>query len=478
MSAEEDKKFDAVLGGFLVNNLRVRAGDSHCPESDTLAAYHGRSLLPDEMNSWKEHIAGCARCQAILAELEATDSISLQPLEKEEVVTAVASAASAAGEARSSRKEVSVTLPDRSRVTSISRGVRWQWLAPAGALAAGLLIWVAWHENRTLQVKAPAEFKTAKLEPPTTLPPSVARDGRQSVSAEEVAQPSKNQGAVGGAVAPKPARETRSLKQFEKAVSRARVTSSEPQTDREAGTRADTALDSLAATNRARSQPAQDAKAGAAGGLSQTVEVQTLTANAQPQNQQAQQNLQVQQRQLNEQKVSGPNPSKQPERAKKLKSEAATNLDRAAPPPAPAPAAAAFDESVRATSTLMARGQGQHLISAPGAKSLWHVGPMSMIEFSSDGGASWSRQISNVSMELTAGFAPSDKVCWVVGRAGTILLTADAGSHWTTIHSPLDEDLGGVRATDALHATVWNAPRTKIFETFDGGATWKLVASP
>jgi hypothetical protein len=357
--------------------------------------------------------------------------------------------------------------------------LRWQWLAPAGALAAGLLIWVAWHENRQLQVKAPAEVKTAKLEPPSTLPPSVARDGRQSVSAEEVAPPSKDQGAVGSAPTAKPAPETKSLKQFEKAVSRGRVTRSEPQTDREASARADTAPDSLAAANRAQSKPIQDAKAGAAGGLSQTVEVQTLAANAQPQNQQAQQNLQVQQSQLNEQKVSGPNPSKQADRAKKSKSEAAADLDRAAaPPPAPTPPAAAFGEGVRATSTLVAGNLMQHLISAPGAKSLWHVGPMSMIEFSSDGGASWSRQISNVSVELTAGFAPSDKVCWIVGRAGTILLTTDTGSHWTTIHSPLDEDLGGVRATDALHATVWNAPRTKVFETSDGGATWKPVVSP
>ena len=78
MAAEEDKKFDAVLGGFLVNDLRVRAGHLHCPESDVLAAYHDRSLLPEEMNSWKEHIVGCVRCQAILSELAATDSIPLQ----------------------------------------------------------------------------------------------------------------------------------------------------------------------------------------------------------------------------------------------------------------------------------------------------------------------------------------------------------------------------------------------------------------
>src|SRR5690349_25157408 len=100
MAAEEDKKFDAVLGGFLVKGLRVPAGNLHCPESDVLAAYHERSLLPEEMNSWKEHIVGCARCQAVLAELEATDSIPLQVSEKEEIL--IAAAASAGAEDRKS----------------------------------------------------------------------------------------------------------------------------------------------------------------------------------------------------------------------------------------------------------------------------------------------------------------------------------------------------------------------------------------
>ena len=81
-------------------------------------------------------------------------------------------------------------------------------------------------------------------------------------------------------------------------------------------------------------------------------------------------------------------------------------------------------------------------------------------------------------VDLTAGSAPLDKVCWIVGRAGTILLTTDAGTHWTILHSPLEEDLGGVRATDALHSTIWNLGNTKVFETYDGGLTWKPAASP
>jgi photosystem II stability/assembly factor-like uncharacterized protein len=81
-------------------------------------------------------------------------------------------------------------------------------------------------------------------------------------------------------------------------------------------------------------------------------------------------------------------------------------------------------------------------------------------------------------VDLTAGSAPSEKVCWIVGRAGTILLTSDAGSHWAILHSPLDEDLGGVRATDARHATIWNLSNTKVFETADGGFSWNPAASP
>src|SRR5262249_41356932 len=126
MAAEEDKKFNAVLGGFLVNDLRIRAGDLHCPETDTLAGYHERTLPPEEMNSWKEHIAGCARCQAILAELEATDSIPVEVAEREEVRTAAAAAAGAVGDTRPARKEVRSMLPEKSRATTVLRGVRWQ----------------------------------------------------------------------------------------------------------------------------------------------------------------------------------------------------------------------------------------------------------------------------------------------------------------------------------------------------------------
>ena len=117
-------------------------------------------------------------------------------------------------------------------------------------------------------------------------------------------------------------------------------------------------------------------------------------------------------------------------------------------------------------------------ISAPGEHVFWRAGLAGIIEFSPDAGKSWTVQPSGVISDLLAGSAPSEKVCWIVGRVGAILLTTDGGEHWKIVASPISEDLGGIRATDALHATIWNARNTKSFETRDGGLTWQLVANP
>src|SRR5260370_13870828 len=56
-----------------------------CPDPETLAAYHERSLLPEQLNSLKEHIVGCANCQTVLAHLEPTDEIPLQAPEEDQL---------------------------------------------------------------------------------------------------------------------------------------------------------------------------------------------------------------------------------------------------------------------------------------------------------------------------------------------------------------------------------------------------------
>src|SRR5260370_10506525 len=62
-----------------------------CPDPETLAAYHERSLLPEQLNSLKEHIVGCPNCQTVLAHLATTHEIPLQTAE-EQVFAETASA--------------------------------------------------------------------------------------------------------------------------------------------------------------------------------------------------------------------------------------------------------------------------------------------------------------------------------------------------------------------------------------------------
>jgi hypothetical protein len=459
MAAEEDKKFDAVLGGFLVNDRRARAGNLHCPESDVLAAYHERSLPLEEMNSWKEHIVGCTRCQAVLAELEATDSIPLRaPEEASRKEPALLPKRAAV--AREERKPAPAKFQKKSRITAISSGVRWQWLAPAGALAAGLLVWVAWHENQPLPWKTPTPVKTAKLEPssksaPEPPSPQQAAASPQLDQTQTDRLAGKDQAAAAGALSAEEKQTAESLKLLEKSPARVRNTPVKPSTNTERGAREDAAHDLMSARPTAN-QTAPEPRVGVAAAAAQVVQGQTETADAQVQAQPS--------------PLSAPAPSPPtaagaaPEKKAKAESRGATLHAAAAAPPSP-------------TAYLMARAGDLNLIVTPNRKTFWRAGHAGMIEFSSDGGASWSGQSSNVVVDLTAGSAPSEKVCWIVGRAGTILLTTDAGARWAVLHSPLEEDLGGVRATDALHATIWNLGNTKVFETADGGGTWRPATS-
>ena len=468
MAAEEDKKFDAVLGGFLVNDLRARAGNLHCPESDVLAAYHERSLLAEEMTSWKEHIVGCARCQAVLAELEATDAIPLraseEASEKEEAL--LPKSAELLAVARDGGKPTPAKFPQKSRITEISRGVRWRWLAPAGALAAGLLVWVAWHENQPLPWRTQREVKTAKREPSSKSAPLSAAPQQTAPSPQldqaqtsQFADRSRDHAAAGKALSAEETRMSEALKQPEKPEARLRRA---PSANKPRVLPKDAAEDLTAGA--AENQPAQEPQPGLAP-AAQTVVVQAETANAR---------MQAQQSPLSP-PAPGPVEGAEPEKKSKAESRGAALRPAATAPPSPS-ASAGYND-LRASKALMARASDLNLIVSPNRKTRWRAGPAGRIEFSSDDGASWSRQTSNVLVDLTAGSAPSEKVCWIVGRAGTILLTTDAGSHWALLRSPLEEDLGRVRATDALHATIWNLGNTKAFETADGGVSWRPATS-
>src|SRR5713101_7532217 len=162
MASEEDKKFNAVLGGYLTSDLRSRAERLHCPEPDVLAAYHERSLSLDELNSWKSHVAGCVRCQQILAHLENTEHLEVEVASGEKVLVmnepAIFNERSPI--AKDQLASAAVARPaQRIRPGSIMQGrqrkTHWRWFVPAGAIAAGLLVWIALHESKPAGVLQP-----------------------------------------------------------------------------------------------------------------------------------------------------------------------------------------------------------------------------------------------------------------------------------------------------------------------------------
>src|SRR5277367_5350852 len=80
---ERDQQFERALGRHLRNAER----DAACPDPETLAAYHERTLSLEEMARWKEHIAGCARCQEALALVEQSETIVAEGWQGEEALT-------------------------------------------------------------------------------------------------------------------------------------------------------------------------------------------------------------------------------------------------------------------------------------------------------------------------------------------------------------------------------------------------------
>ena len=53
---DRDPKFERALA----RELRGDSAQAGCPDAETLAAYHERSLSLEEMAHWKQHISGCA----------------------------------------------------------------------------------------------------------------------------------------------------------------------------------------------------------------------------------------------------------------------------------------------------------------------------------------------------------------------------------------------------------------------------------
>ena len=170
---DHDPTFDQALARHL------RADTPGHPDAEILAAYHEHSLPAEQRTSWKAHITGCARCQEMLAHLEATDELAIVAAEPEcEFQNVVAVPAPDLRPAAHAARQVAA--PAGWRTTAAARWARrfkmspdanWRWLAPAGVLAAALLLWVSFHENNPPKLQVAKNEKWAPLsEAPATMP--------------------------------------------------------------------------------------------------------------------------------------------------------------------------------------------------------------------------------------------------------------------------------------------------------------------
>src|SRR6266850_7056671 len=398
---DRDRNFDKAIARHLrstaasSDSAKQAAGTPSlrdaCPDAETLAAYHERALLPDELNSWKEHIVACAHCQELLAHLELTDDIPLGAAEEVEVF-----AMADTEHAPYAQKIETVTRPaarEGRRASRLTHGVRWRWIAPAGAIAAGLLVWIALHENEP-PFRGSNEVKIAKnQEPAGPLPPASTKAPAGSPDMQP--SPSKPPSAADTLSSYSKLPESRDLRKRQTGESRARGALAPPSPGREEGGRKDAEPDANAYLLHDGGRADLDDKL--VGGVMREKALEAKKESETQANERMpvpaqEQNLQTQNQNISP-KGAGPAPLGQAKNLAKAKT-----ATPAAPPPAPAAEAASNYAVGATTETVMV--SDTRLIAAPGSTFVWRPGRAGLIESSPDGGRSWMRQTSGVLVDL------------------------------------------------------------------------------
>jgi len=468
MPEDRDQLFEQALA----RHLREEGdGAALCLDPETLAAYYECTLSPEEVSSAKSHIVSCARCQEILAHLETTQEVNesrdLAEHSPELIAGLNASqVASVRDRTFPLRASVATERASTKKIIAIppKKYFSLRWAAPAGAIAAGLLIWIGVRESRlAIKPSAPAAQVAGARQQP--LPSSDAEERKESDSASGLKTKKSDQAASAGRA---PAAPEVALRDEQKdfAVDQKLEAREKPAGPPARLPRLSRSGPSAAAGQAQATDSIQRGDRVLVDGAAQTVEVVPAPADLE--------RAQVQPAPAAKSAITG----------------------ASAPPPAPPPpsagAAGVQVAGALAENEVITRAEvskqamynkavskvGLDIrIAAPGGKKIWSVGPNGQILHSKDSGRTWLPQFSGVAVNLSAGAAPSDQVCWLVGAAGTVLRTTDGGEHWQTLRTPISGDLGGLHASDAKHASIWDAPHRQSYETSDGGATWKQTAN-
>lgn len=421
---EDDKKFDAALAGYLHREMRDSAGRLLCPEPELLAAHHEGTLSLEEMHATRLHVAGCSRCQEVLAQLAATEEIPLAANATAEVLAAPEPlVAGGTRKATPPRPLEVLRTPDVLMRPRIQH--HWRWVAPAGAIAASLVLWLVYHQTRTAQPVSPATVQVAENRKDTDMNMAL------QLPAEERSRHT-------------PQKPVNSLSREKSKSKFERLNSLDLDTKQETKTPKSNALnEGIVPDFQSYAAPAN-----IPAGL--TAKVPSVTTKE-------------------KQEMRLPADA----RAPAAKATETSQIGVAAES-----AEVSAEPQANARNYRLAKAKlNSVLILSTDPSVVWRVGSGGSIEYSSTAGKKWVRQPSGVTAELTSGSAPQKNICWIVGRVGTILLTTDSGATWQKITSPAADDLSAVQASDALHATIWDAHQKK-FETADGGLSWNAVLVP
>jgi hypothetical protein len=436
---------------------RDQTGAVPCPDAETLAAFHERALSNEKMNTTKAHIAQCSRCEEILLQLEATDEIPVQ--------------VEAANDLKM-REPVVSTSTTLKPPKDISRGRGFKalrWAAPAGAIAAGLLIWFVVRDTK-LQTLSHIDKVQVAQEQPT---------GQRLAES----QPLPN------SPAPEPVTNAKQLNLHRKEESKIKQQAEESEAFRATKRPSSSITASLSPT--ATSRVTADEKGTVASAPSPHANISQLPLNGRNYS--------------SLQKLENKPPEIPPNREEVSVTAAAPPVsdDLHAQSAASAREGSGANQGVNTNQTVETQQSGAiqlqstqqvvvidkleqspslkknkfenaKIILAPNGTVRWRLLPRGRVERSVDG-ITWKLQKSGVKVELLAGSAPNEAVCWIVGRRGTIVRTTDGGKHWRKVLSPIGGDVAAVQAVDALIATISDADKSATFVTHDGGATWEAA---
>jgi hypothetical protein len=464
------------------------AQDPACPNPEVLAAYHERLLVPEEMASLKEHIAACDRCQEVLATLEATDDLLLpSDHTADEVINNVVTMPAAHVEipaeiVSASPSPALVALPSRAARRAQSswrsktlRGANWKWLAPAGAIAAILLLWVGFHESH------PSTFELAKDTQPAAAPTSTTSAGTPVPQSNELAdraklEPSNAPQSQTDALAREETRKgDRVFLDEKKSIDRAAEPGvPQPATKAPATPQRDRDSRESDFKVQARDDSPAAGKESAAAAVAPTPPssaAETERAYAQKQNKDASEM---------HSEVVVPSKSESVAKAKIASGRQAPEQDqqRVAGNMLSLQTAETVTSDKNVPMLRVAKMSAANVIAAPNNAALWRVSPAGIIERSTDKGGTWELQSSGVVSDLLTGSAPTSDVCWIVGRNGTILRTTDSGSHWQKLNTPSTDDVTSIFAVSAQQATVSTSTPSKSYRTTDAGKTWTQLPNP